>query len=124
RAERAADGTAEMRHGVLPNECCCEERCYPCSAEAPSETAPGCDAGVGRCPRGQGQRSAGRIGASLIKAEQKASERVTSSRAPASLRPLAAPSPRRAVPPVDHLPEYLGPVGGLVPRDLVQLLPP
>src|SRR5262249_25435584 len=50
RAERAADGTAKMRHGVLPNECCCAERCYPCSADAPSETAPGCDAGVGRCP--------------------------------------------------------------------------
>src|SRR5215813_8043962 len=70
----------------------------------------------------QGQRSAGRIGASLIKAQQKARERVTSSRAPASLRPLAAPSLRRAVPLVGDLLEYLGQVGGLVLDDLVELL--
>src|SRR6516164_548297 len=59
--------------------------------------------------------------ASLIKAEQKARERVTSSRAPASLRPLAAPSLRRAVPLVGDLLEYLGQVGGLVLDDLVEL---
>src|SRR5262249_41675229 len=79
-------------------------------------------ADVGRCPRGQDQRSAGRIGASLIKAEPNATKRVTSSPAPASLRPLATPSPRRAVPLVGNLLEYLGQVGGLVLDDLVELL--
>src|SRR5262249_50786457 len=97
RAERAADGTAKMRHGVLPNECCCAERCYPCSAEAPSETAPGCDAGVGRCPPRPAIRRPHRRFADQGPTKSKgARDIVTRSRQLASSRRAVAPGRRAA----------------------------
>ena len=88
-----------MRHGVLPNVCCCEERCYPCSGIASSETTAGCDAGVGRCPRGKHREL------------KEAGERVSARSHGCVL--ATAPSLRRAALVGDVL-EHLCQVGGFV----------